>query len=334
MKTAYLFPGQGAQFAGMGKDAAEQFPAAKAIFDKANSIVGFDLAKICFEGPAEKLNTTTMSQPAIFTVSAAILEVMRTNVSAGGAKPDVTAGLSMGEYTALYAAGLIDFESALLLVKKRGEAMQAAADASNGGMVAVIGLDEEKVKALCAEAARPSSTQAGQGELLEPVNFNCPGQIAISGAKSACQRAEQLAEKYGAMKAVRLEVAGAFHTSMMMPAAKELADALARTKIAEPGDVKVIANINADYYTSAEQIRKGLTKQLVQPIYWQKCVEKLLADGVDTFYEIGPGKVLTGLMRRINRKANITNVSTAEAIKGIDCLKNNPPLPQGFRRVK
>jgi [acyl-carrier-protein] S-malonyltransferase len=213
----------------------------------------------------------------------------------------------MGEYTALYAAGLIDFESTLLLVKKRGEAMQAAADASSGGMVAVIGLDEEKVKALCAEAV--------QGELLEPVNFNCPGQIAISGAKTACQRAEQLAEKYGAMKAVRLEVAGAFHTTMMMPAAKELADALAKTKIAEPGDVKVIANINADYYTSAAQISEGLTKQLVQPIYWQKCVERLLADGVDTFYEIGPGKVLTGLMRRINRKANITNVSTTAAIK-------------------
>jgi [acyl-carrier-protein] S-malonyltransferase len=248
-----------------------------------------------------------MSQPAIFTVSAAILEVMRTNVSAGGGKPDVTAGLSMGEYTALYAAGLIDFESALLLVKKRGEAMQAAADASSGGMVAVIGLDEEKVKALCVEAA--------QGELLEPVNFNCPGQIAISGAKTACQRAEQLAEKYGAMKAVRLEVAGAFHTTMMALAAKELADALTKTKIAGQGEVKVIANINAEYYTTAEQIREGLTKQLVQPIYWQKCVERLLAEGVDTFYEIGPGKVLTGLMRRINRKANITNVSTAAAIK-------------------
>jgi [acyl-carrier-protein] S-malonyltransferase len=307
MKTAYLFPGQGAQFVGMGKDVVEQFPAAKAIFDKAKTIVGADLAKICFEGPAEKLNTTTMSQPAIFTVSAAILEVMRTNVSAGGGKPDVTAGLSMGEYTALYAAGLIDFESALLLVKKRGEAMQAAADASSGGMVAVIGLDEEKVKALCVEAA--------QGELLEPVNFNCPGQIAISGAKTACQRAEQLAEKYGAMKAVRLEVAGAFHTTMMALAAKELADALTKTKIAGQGEVKVIANINAEYYTTAEQIREGLTKQLVQPIYWQKCVERLLAEGVDTFYEIGPGKVLTGLMRRINRKANITNVSTAAAIK-------------------
>jgi [acyl-carrier-protein] S-malonyltransferase len=309
MKTAYLFPGQGAQFVGMGRDIAEQFAQAGSIFEKANKIVGFDLAKICFEGPAEKLNTTTMSQPAIFTVSAAILEVLRTTPPAAALRPDVTAGLSMGEYTAIYAAGLISFEDTLLLVKKRGEAMQAAADATNGGMVAIIGLDEEKTKALCAEA--------GQGELLEPVNFNCPGQIAISGTKSACQRAEHLAEKYGAMKAVRLEVAGAFHTSMMSPAAKALGEALAKTKIAEPTNTKVIANINAEYYASAAQIREGLTKQLVQPIYWQKCVERLLADGVETFYEIGPGKVLTGLMRRISRRANIVNISSADALKSL-----------------
>jgi len=306
MKTAFIFPGQGAQFVGMGKDITEQFPSAKGVFDKANKVAGFDLAKICFEGPAEKLNTTTMSQPAIFTVSAAILDVLRSVEKTKEIRPDVTAGLSMGEYTALYAAGLISFEDGLLLVKKRGEAMQTAADSTNGGMVAIIGLDEEKTRALCKEA--------GGGELLEPVNFNCQGQIAISGTKIACQRAEQLAEKYGAMKAVRLEVAGAFHTSMMSPAAKALGEALARTRIGEPTDVNVIANINAEYYTSAARIREGLTKQLSQPIYWQKCVERLLADGVDTFYEIGPGKVLTGLMRRINRKANIINISTAAAI--------------------
>ena len=305
MKTAYLFPGQGAQFVGMGKDVAESFPAAKGIFDKANGVAGFDLAKVCFEGPAERLNTTTMSQPAIFTVSAAILEVMRAKAPAC----DVTAGLSMGEYTALYAAGLISFEDGLMLVKKRGEAMQAAADASSGGMVAIIGLDEEKVKALCAEAS--------QGELLDAVNFNCPGQIAVSGTKPACERAEKLAEKYGAMKAVRLEVAGAFHTAMMAPAAKALGEAITRTKINEPANVKTIGNINAGYYASAGQIREGLTKQLVQPIYWQKCVERLMGDGVDTFYEIGPGKVLTGLMRRINRRANIINVSGAEGLKAL-----------------
>ncbi|MGA2092666.1 MAG: ACP S-malonyltransferase [Sedimentisphaerales bacterium] len=311
MKTAFIFPGQGAQFIAMGKDIAEQFPAAKAIFEKANKIVGFDLAKICFEGPAEQLNTTTMSQPAIFTVSAAILEVMRNTTSL---KPDVTAGLSMGEYTALYAAGLLSFEDGLLLVKKRGEAMQAAADASSGGMVAIIGLDEEKTRALCQEAACGELACPELAEGVEPVNFNCPGQIAISGTKAACQRAEQLAEKYGAMKAIRLEVAGAFHTTMMSLAAKALSEALAKTKISEPADVKIIANISAEYYASAAQIREGLTKQLVQPIYWQKCVERLLADGVEKFYEIGPGKVLTGLMRRINRKTNIENISTAAAI--------------------
>jgi [acyl-carrier-protein] S-malonyltransferase len=309
VKTAFLFPGQGAQFVGMGKDITEQFPQARTIFKKANIIVGFDLAKICFEGSAEELNTTTMSQPAIFTVSAAILEVLRTNPVTVGLKPDVTAGLSMGEYTALYAAGVMSFEDGLFLVKLRGKAMQAAADAMGGGMVAIIGLDEEKTKALCAEAR--------QGELLEPVNFNCPGQIAISGTKTACELAEKLAEKYGAMKAVRLEVAGAFHTEMMTPAAKGLAIALDDTQIAKPGGVKTIANINAEYYKSASQIREGLTKQLTQAILWQKCIERLLADGVETFYEIGPGKVLTGLMRRINRKANIINVSSADSLKAM-----------------
>jgi [acyl-carrier-protein] S-malonyltransferase len=247
-----------------------------------------------------------MSQPAIFTVSAAILEVIRTTTSL---KPDVTAGLSMGEYTALYAAGIINFEDALNLVKLRGKAMQAAADSMGGGMVAIIGLDEQKTRELCKEAS--------QGELLAPVNFNCPGQIAISGAKAACERAEKLAEKYGAMKVIRLEVAGAFHTEMMTPAAKGLAIALDDTQIAEPGNVKTIANINAEYYESASQIRDGLTKQLTQAILWQKCVERLLADGIETFYEIGPAKVLTGLMRRINRKANIINVSTADSLKSL-----------------
>jgi [acyl-carrier-protein] S-malonyltransferase len=309
MGIAFLFPGQGAQFVGMGKDVAEQFPQATAIFAKANEVVGFDLAKVCFEGPAEQLNTTTMSQPAIFTVSAAILEVLKTNSATVNIKPDVTAGLSMGEYTALYAAGVMSFQDALFLVKLRGRAMQAAADSMGGGMVAIIGLDEEKTRALCDEAR--------QGELLEPVNFNCPGQIAISGNKSACERAEKLAEKYGAMKAVRLEVAGAFHTEMMTPAAKGLAIALDDTQIGEPGGVKTIANINAEYYKSASQIRDGLTRQLTQAILWQKCVERLLNDGVDKFYEIGPGKVLTGLMRRINRKASIINVSSADSLKAM-----------------
>jgi [acyl-carrier-protein] S-malonyltransferase len=306
MKTAFLFPGQGSQLVGMGAEIARQFPFAAKIFEKADDIVGFDLSRICFEGPSEQLNTTTISQPAIFVTSAAILEVLRSNPSTCAIKPDVTAGLSLGEYTALYAAGLISFEDALALVKKRGQAMQAAADATEGSMVSIIGLDEQKVSRLCA--------QAGRGQLLEAVNFNCPGQIVISGTKPACQRAEKLAAEYGAIKAVRLEVAGAFHTEMMSGAADMLKKALSKCRIKGPSDIKIIANINAEYYKSADQIAEGLIKQLTHPILWQKCMEKLIADGVEKFYELGPGRVLTGLMKRISRKAPVINLSCLNSL--------------------
>ncbi len=246
IKTAFIFPGQGAQLVGMGADIAQSFPSAAKVFQKANTILGFDLARLCFEGPSDELNTTTISQPAIFTTSAA------------------------------------------------------------GAMVSIIGLDNEKIARLCAEAR--------QGELLEPVNFNCPGQIVLSGAKAPCKRAEQLAPKYDAIKAIPLAVAGAFHTEMMASAAESLTQALADVQITQPDGVKTIANVNAEYYDSAEAIAKGLALQLTTPILWQKCVERLLADGVEEFYEIGPGRVLTGLMRRIERKAEITNLSTAEAL--------------------
>jgi len=307
MKTAFLFPGQGAQAVGMGGDIIHTFPVAAKIFEEANEVVGFDLGRLCIEGPPEQLNSTIISQPAIFTVSAALLEVFRMESSAGGIHPDVTAGLSLGEYTALYAAGVMSFQDGLRLVHKRGRAMQAAADANEGGMLSIIGLDDEKVRWVCQEA--------GQGELLEPVNFNCPGQVVVSGDKGACRRAKDLAVSSGAIKVVRLEVAGAFHTKMMASAAEALAEALIDCKIAEPSQTKTIANINGQYYQTAGQIKEGLVKQLTHPILWQQCMEKLIADGVETFYEIGPGRVLTGLMRRINRKANIVNISSAQAMK-------------------
>ncbi|MHC4740046.1 MAG: ACP S-malonyltransferase, partial [Planctomycetota bacterium] len=223
MKTAFLFPGQGSQVVGMGADIAKAYPPAGEIFEKANDIVGYDLRDICFNGPAEKLNSTRISQPAIFATSVAILEALMTEPATREIKANVTAGLSLGEYTALYAAGVISFEDGVGLVQRRGEAMQAAADATEGGMVGVIGLEEGQVEQLCEEA--------GEGELLSAVNFNCPGQIVVSGSKVACARAEKLAEKYGAIKAVRLEVAGAFHTEMMNSAAEALGEALANCRI-------------------------------------------------------------------------------------------------------
>lgn len=313
MRTAFLFPGQGAQVVGMGREIAQFFPAAAAVFEEANDILGFMLSELCFNGPAEKLNATVISQPAIFVTSAAILEVLRREAATRGIKADITAGLSMGEYTALYAAGVIGFEDALILVQKRGQAMQLAADTAGGAMVSIIGLDEEKIRQLCSEA--------GEGEILEPVNFNCPGQIVISGIKAACERAEKLAEKYGAMKATRLEVTGAFHTRMMSQAAVYLEQALSVCRISKPDNTKIIANINADYYTTGEKIKEGLIKQLTCPILWQKCMERLLADGVEKFYEIGPGRVLTGLMKRINRKTEVVNISNLESLK--DLLNGN-----------
>jgi [acyl-carrier-protein] S-malonyltransferase len=291
----------------MGAEIAREFSAAAQVFEKANEIAGFDLSDICFAGPAEQLNSTTVSQPAIFTTSAAILEVLKTESVIDKIFPDVTAGLSLGEYTALYAAGLMSFEDGLMLVQKRGQAMQAAADASEGAMVSIIGLDEATVRRLCEEA--------GEGDILEPVNFNCPGQIVISGDKKACRIAKELAIKCGAIKVVRLEVAGAFHTQMMSSAADALAEALAHCEIAEPAQTRTIANINAEYYPTSESIKEGLVKQLTCPILWQKCMERLLTDGVETFYEIGPGRVLTGLMRRIDRKIKVNNLSSLQAIR-------------------
>jgi len=309
MKTAFLFPGQGAQLVGMARDVVEACSDAAGLYEKANQIVGYNVMEVCFEGPEDKLNTTMISQPAIFVTSAAILEAFRTSPRTADIKADVTAGLSLGEYTALYAAGFLSFEDALRLVQKRGTAMQAAAEQSRGGMVSIIGLDEEEVQELCDEAA--------QGQILLPVNFNCPGQIVVSGDLDACKRALELADNYGAVKAVQLKVAGAFHTEMMAPAAKELQEALDNCPIGPAGEVKVIANISADYYNTPDQLRQGLVKQLIQPILWQKCMERLLSEGVECFYEIGPGRVLTGLMKRISRKTKVINVSTMDSIQNL-----------------
>jgi len=306
MKTAFLFPGQGAQVVAMGKDVADAVPQAAAVFAKANQILGFDITAMCFEGPAEELNTTAMSQPAIFVTSVALLETLKTK---SDLTPDVTAGLSLGEYTALYAAGAIGFEDALKLVAKRGQAMQVAAETTEGGMVSIMSMEPDQVQAVC--------DQASQGLPLQPANFNCPGQIVISGAKEACDRAETLAMDMGAAKAIRLQVAGAFHTELMSSAAQILDQALESCELNDPSPVRVLANTTADYYPDTNAIRPSLVKQLTSAILWQSCMEKLLADGVDTFYEIGPGRVLTGLMRRINRKTRVNNISSLKTLEDL-----------------
>lgn len=298
-KTAILFTGQGAQSPGMGKDIAEMSPAAAAVFERANEVVGYDLRALCFDGPAEKLEQTDIQQPAILTTSAAIWQAVAERAVLGE-PPTAMAGLSLGEYTALFAAGAVSFEDALRLVKRRGELMQAAAVAVPSGMVSSMGLDPEQVETICR--------QASDEGVIQPANFNSPGQIVVSGTKAACEKAARLIEEAGG-RAIPLKVAGAFHSPLMQSAADGLAEVLAVTAFKMPG-VPVIANVNCQYHGDAASIRRWLTDQLTQPVRWQASMERLLADGTDRFIEIGPGRVLTGLMKKISRKSVVVNISS------------------------
>ena len=263
MKIAHLFPGQGAQSVGMGKDLCEAFPAAADLFDCAEAATGLALRQLCFEGPEDQLNRTDIAQPAIFTVSAAVLAALGDRIEA----PAFTAGLSLGEYTALYAAGAMDFETGVKLVAKRGELMQQAATATPSGMVSVMGLDEAQALELCAAAAG--------GDVLTCANFNCPGQIVLSGGTEACKRAAELAEQFGASGAVELKVAGAFHSEIMAPAAEAFGAVLAEVAFCDP-TTTVIANVDARPYTGADQIAEKLLAQLTGPVRWQQSIEYLL----------------------------------------------------------
>lgn len=302
-KAGLIFPGQGAQSVGMGRDVYESSAAARSTFDRAADVLGLDVAGLCFHGPASSLEKTDIQQPAILITSVAIWAAYQ---DAGATVQDFAcaAGLSLGEYTALHIAGSIGFDDAVRLVHLRGELMQAAADATPSGMVSIVGGDDSSVVRLC-DAARESG-------VLAPANFNCPGQTVIAGDKAACERAVRLAEEYG-VRAVPLAVAGAFHTSLMQSAADGLADALARTRITSP-TIPVVSNVSADYHRNPDEIRKSLRLQLTSPVLWQRCVERMISDGADRFVEIGPGRVLTGLMRKINRSAKCTNINTAESI--------------------
>jgi [acyl-carrier-protein] S-malonyltransferase len=292
-KPAFLFPGQGAQSVGMGRTWAEALPAARALFDRANSLLGYDLAKICFEGPVEKLDTTNYSQPALFVASLAALESLKAASPSVVVDCQAAAGLSLGEYSALVFADVMSFDDGLRIVQERGAAMQAASDAMPSGMVSVLGLELPQVEALCEKAAK--------GDVLQVANLLCPGNIAVSGTKAACERIVAMATEAGAMRAVPLAVAGAFHTAIMQPAVERLTAVLADVPLKKPR-VPVISNVDATAHDDPEGIRQLLIRQVVSPVRWEDSMRRLLAMGCDRFYEVGPGRVLRGLLKRIDRK--------------------------------
>lgn len=301
MSMAFLFPGQGAQSVGMCKSIYDKYACAKSLFDRASEILGDDLAKLCFEGPKEQLDSTVNSQPALFVGALAALEMLKE------VKPDLvasathTAGLSLGEYTALVFAGALTFEDGLRVVQRRGQVMQESADRRPSGMASLLMLEREKVQAICDEASA-----VGQVSIA---NFLCPGNLVISGEKPAVAKAVELADAAGG-KTVTLAVAGAFHTSIMEPADQKLAEALASVPIQKPS-IPVVSNVDATVHWEPDEIRQLLVRQVVNPVRWEDSIRWLLAQGVTEFTEVGPGKVLAGLLKRIDRKAKCENVNEA-----------------------
>ena len=300
MSLALVFPGQGAQYVGMAGTLAAEVPAAAALLQRADAVLGFSLSAIMANGPEADLTRTDRSQLAILVHSLMALEAL----GAGGVAIDAacTAGLSLGEYTALVAAGALEFEDALKLVQIRGQAMQAAAEAVPGGMVALIGPDEAGAQRLCDAAA--------QGEVLAVANLNSPGQVVISGAKSACDRAVALAKEHGIRRALPLPVAGAFHSPLMAPAAERLGQALAATRFRAPR-IPVYSNVTALPVTDPGAIPDLLTRQLTNPVRWEQSVRALHAAGVDTAWEFGPGKTLSGMIARIAPAVTCRNLDQA-----------------------
>ncbi len=298
-RTAFLFPGQGAQYVGMGGQLAASLPAAKALFDEAADALGYDLLSVCVNGPAERLNATDVSQPAIFVASLAALEQLKATEPTALASVTDTAGLSLGEYTALVFAGALSFRDGLRVVQARGRAMQAAAEATPSGMVSIIGPVVSEVEALVTEA-RSAGT-------IEVANLLCPGNTVVSGAAAAIDAVCRLAEAKG-LRTVRLAVAGAFHTDLMKPADERLAEALAAVELKSPR-VPVWSNVDAKPHTDPAEIRGLLVRQVLSPVRWEETLRGMLAAGVEVFYEIGPGRVLAGLLKRVNRKTEVRNVA-------------------------
>ena len=311
MNVAYLFAGQGSQYIGMGKDLSEAYPESKAVFEKSDQVLGFSLSRLCFEGPQEELTRTQNCQPAILTVSIAAFNAFKSAVPAAGGSAfgvscqlsavSYVAGLSLGEYSALVAAGALSFEDAVYLVRRRGEFMEEAALHSPGKMASILGLDLAIIKNICKQTG------------AEVANINCPGQIVISGAAMNIDEAVKLAQGQGAKRAVLLEVSGAFHSSLMQEASLKLTRELDKIKINEPR-IPIVSNVSAGPVMSASEIKENLTKQVFSSVLWEDSMRFIISKGIMGFIEFGPGKVLKGLMRRIDEDAQVINIEKKEDI--------------------
>jgi [acyl-carrier-protein] S-malonyltransferase len=315
-KLAFIFPGQGSQTVGMGKELAALYPVAKQTFDEADAAVGFSLSQLCFEGPEEKLKLTEITQPAIVTVSVAVFRVLREQ----GFVPDAVAGHSVGEYSAHVAAGTFEFRDAVRIANHRGKYMQEAVPVGEGAMAAILGMPLDIVIQVCAEAA--------EGHVVEPANNNSPEQIVISGHAVAVERAAEAAKQRGAKRAIMLQVSAPFHCSLLKPAQDKLAEELSQIEFRDP-EIPVIANIDGEPRTTAEAARDALIRQATGAVQWERSVRTLMALGAETFVECGPGKVLCGLMRQIDRSKACLNVqdeaSLQNAIKQLDPHRHAQP---------
>ena len=308
-KLAFVFPGQGAQKVGMGKDFFDNYDVAKKMFKEADEALGYSIMKMCFEGPEEDLKLTANTQPAILTISCIANEILKEN----GVQPEITGGHSLGGYSALVAAGVLKFQDAVALVHKRGAYMQEAVPVGEGGMAAIIGVDREKIVEICQSVSAESPVQA--------VNFNCPGQIVIAGATRGVELAVEELKAAGAKKAVILPVSAPFHSTLMKPAAEKLAVELDKVTLSD-ARIPVVANVNAQVLTKAEDIKASLVAQAASPVLWEDCVAKMKEFGADVLLEAGPGKTLCGFNRRIDKSIKSLNVEDVESLeKSLDYFK-------------